>query len=105
MSNYTDRGELVSTDSESFDLGDTTYRISTSVRYNGEYRITISLLKLRSSTPHDTIDSNFYRVQDKENVQETITTGVEWARERAEAQEDARALSVSVDVDVGDDDE
>lgn len=100
MSDYKDRGELVSTSSTSIELGDEKYRISLSVRYNGRYRVHCSVLRIRPTTPHDTIDSNSRQVSDKSDVQDAVDELSEWGVERAKDQEDALSLNIEIDTTV-----
>ena len=99
---YKKRGELVATDDESITVNGQKYRISTSVRFKDYYEIYIGVLKIRSTTPHDTIDSKRYRVgSDNEGgVQEKVSEGVEWATERIERQEKAKSISIDVSAEV-----
>lgn len=88
--------ELVSTDSTRVEIGETAYRVSISVRYNRSYKVICSVVCLRSTTPHNPIDSKSRTVREKVDVQETVQDLVEWGKERAENEEDARNLDVSI---------
>lgn len=104
MSDYSDRGELVTTDSESLTVNETDYRIAVSVRYNRVYNIFVHLLRVKSTTPHDTIDRKRYRTTNRDDVGGKVNDGVEWATQRAQDQEDAKTLDVKISASVEDSD-
>lgn len=95
---YEDRGELISTDDDSFTLNDTKYRISVRVRHKDYYVISAGLYKIQGTTPHDRLDSKTFRTRRKEEVQKKVEEGVDLMRESAEEREDAKQLNVSVEV-------
>lgn len=100
-----DHSELVSTDSTRVEIGDTAYRVSISVRYNRSYKVICTVHRLRSTTPHDIIDGESREVREKKDVQQVSRDLVEWGTERAEKQEGAMDLNISVNAEVreGDD--
>lgn len=97
MANYSKRGELVSTSDTTIEAGGSKYRVSISVRYNGAYRIHANVHRLRSTTPHDTIDSTARRVKDKGEVAAEVQALAEWGVERAKEQADALDLNVAIE--------
>lgn len=93
--------EKVSTDSTELTINNTTYLINIGVYHSSRYQIKCTLKRKRPfKIPNTTLNWSSDSKRDKSEVSDAVQNLVNWAADRAHDREDARALDITIDINV-----